>query len=523
MNRVCRVVAVCTFLACVLPAMAYEHHESLVDFREFSDRVVAESKEENKPYFLLFSAEWCHWCHEFAENTLVRKDVTDFLNKHFVNVFIDVDIDQSAYVKYQAQGLPYTVFLNPDGTLYYKYTGTLYGDAFLDVIREVAAESGEGKYALGMESSRIEYQPPASLDNRMLADLPHYFAENVLDNFDPEQFGLGKGQKGIQPRTFLYLLEQTRADTRQQAVEWVSKTMEQAIDYIYDPVEGGFFRYAETRDWKIPHYEKFSDLNAATVLLLYRLDREQHSGVLAQAAKTTLDYLTSTLYDEATGVFLSFQVADNNYYLLSEKYRREAQPPKVMDKVFTSRLAATLHQLMRIDELIDDHALTRKTRKSIDFLAQMIMSDEGMNRYFIPGSKQWFSQADLSDYAHAAVLFADAAGHYEDARYRAVASKIIRSAIVEFYDREQGIFMDPGVDHSSIEYLLEMNGLIATAIVRSGNDDAASREILRSLITYFSQISEVLEERFWDAVDWDFAEAYVPYLRAVEAVYGQHD
>ena len=51
--------------------------------------------------------------------------------------------------------------------------------------------------------------------------------------------------------------------------------------------------------------------------------------------------------------------------------------------------------------------------------------------------------------------------------------------------------------------------------------DPANQEILESVMTYFSQVSEVLEERFWDAVDWDFAEAYVPYLRAVETVYGQ--
>ena len=44
------------------------------------------------------------------------------------------------------------------------------------------------------------------------------------------------------------------------------------LNHIYDPVEGGFFRYAETRDWKIPHYENLADLNAATVLLLYRLE-----------------------------------------------------------------------------------------------------------------------------------------------------------------------------------------------------------------------------------------------------------
>ncbi len=521
MNRGGWIVMVWALLGSVLPAaIAYEHHESLVDFREYSDRVVTDSQDENKPYFLLFSAEWCYWCHEFAENTLVREDVTDFLNQHFVNVFIDVDIHQSAYVKYQAKGVPYNVFLNPDGTLYYKYTGTLYGDAFLDVIREVAAEAGEGKYALGMESGRIEYQPPDRLDNQMLAELPDYFTENVLDNFDSEEFGLGKGKKGIQPRTFLYLLEQTDASVRGQAVEWVSETLKQAVNHIYDPVEGGFFRYAETRDWKIPHYEKFSDLNAATVRLLYRLSQEQHSETLEQAAKATLDYLTSTLYDDEAGVFLSFQVADTSYYLLPEKYRKEATPPRVMDKVFTGRLAATLYQMIRIDELIDNDSLTQKTRKSVNFLAEMIMSDEGMNRYFMLDNKQWFSQGDLSDYAHAAVLFAGAARHYQDARYRAVASKVIRSAIGEFYDPEKGIFMDPGVDSTSVEYLMEMNGLIATAMVKTENHDPANQEILESLMAYFSQVSVALEERFWDAVDWDFAEAYVPYLRAVETVYG---
>ncbi len=522
MKRAGWMVTAWLLLGSAWPVMGYEHHESLVDFEEYSDRVVVESKAADKPYFLLFSAEWCYWCHEFAENTLVRKDVTDFLNQHFVNVFIDVDIHQSAYVKYQATGVPYTVFLNPDGTLYYKYTGTLYGDAFLAVIQEVAAEAGVGKYALGMESSRLEYQPPDRLDSQMLADLPSYFTENVLDNFDAEEFGLGKAKKGIQPRTFLYLLEQTDADAKGQAVESVSKTLERAVNHIYDPVEGGFFRYAETRDWKIPHYEKFSDLNAATVRLLYRLSQEQHSETLEQAAKATLDYLTSTLYDDEAGVFLSFQVADTSYYLLSERYRKQAQrAPKVMDKVFTGRLAATLYQMIGIDQLIDDDSVTEKTRKSVDFLAGMIMSDEGMNRYFMLDNKQWFSQGDLSDYAHAAILFAEAARHYQDARYRAVADKVIRSAIGEFYDPEKGIFMDPGVDSTSVEYLMEMNGLIATAMVKADKHDPANREILESMMTYFSQVSVVLEERFWDAVDWDFAEAYVPYLRAVESVYGQ--
>ncbi len=42
----------------------------MVEFVEYSDKVLLENRDQNKPYFLLFSAEWCHWCHEFAENTL---------------------------------------------------------------------------------------------------------------------------------------------------------------------------------------------------------------------------------------------------------------------------------------------------------------------------------------------------------------------------------------------------------------------------------------------------------------------
>ena len=517
MNAIRNILVVLCFLVSVPLLLAYEHEKSLVNFKEYSERIVSETKGENKPYFLLFSAEWCHWCHEFSENTLVDDRVANFLNEHFVNVFIDVDIHNGAYVKYRATGVPYTVFLNPDGSLYYQYTGALYGDDFLDVITEVANEVGEGKYALGMESSHVEYEPPSSVDQPALTQLSDAFVQGVLENFDSKEYGLGKGQKGIQPNTFLYLLEHADAQSKAEAVESVNRTLERAIERIYDPLEGGFFRYAETRNWQIPHYEKFADQNASTVLLLYHLHRENQSQVLKQAADATLSYLTSTLWDDQSGTFLSFQVADTGYYLLSEKYRKNSPAPKVMEKVFTSTLAATLHDLMRVGALVDNAALHQKTRRSIDFLAEMIMSDVGMNRYYGLGERRWFAQAGLSDHAHVAGLFAEAARHYQDARYTAVANKVIRSAISDYYDPEEGIFTDPGVENSSnAEYLMQMNGRIALAMYTAGDHaDLERKKMLDRIIAYFSQISEVLDERLWYAVGWDFTENYIPYLGAL--------
>jgi hypothetical protein len=500
------------------PVFAYEHQDSLVDFVEYAEDVVAKNRQQSKPYFLLFSAEWCHWCREFAENTLVRQDVADFLNENFVNVFIDTDIHNSAYVRYRATGLPYTVFLNPDGSLYYQYTGTLYGDNFLEVIKEVLTEAGVGKYALGMESSHISYVPPSSLAVTDLTTMPDSFRQGVLDNFDPTEHGLGRGQKSIFPRTFLYLLEQADAAEREQAVQRISKTLEQAIDRIYDPVEGGFFRYAETRDWKIPHFEKFADLNAGIVLLLYQVNQIAPSAKLKLAADKTLAYLTSALFDAEISTFLSFQIADTYYYSVNEKQRESVVKPRVMDKVFTDRLAITLGYLIQILDYSDDRVLEKKIRKSLDFLVGMIMKDGGVKRYYVVTNNQWQQSGGMSDHAQVAKLFADAAAYFDDSRYTEVAARVLRAAVINYFDAKKGIFIDPGVDDSTnVEYLMEMNGLLAQSIIAL--DDALGSSgltIIESLISYFSLMGEPLEDRFWNAVGWEFTEIYVPYLQALE-------
>ena len=497
---------------------AYEHQDSLVNFVEYAEDVVAKNRQENKPYFLLFSAEWCHWCHEFAANTLARQDVADFLNQHFVNVFIDTDIHNSAYVKYRATGLPYTVYLNPDGSLYYQYSGTLYADSFLEVVNQVVAEVGTGKYALGMDSNYISYEPPAGLDAADLPIMPDIFIQGVLDNFDSSEYGLGKGQKSILPRTFLYLLENSDAADHKQAVKWISKTLEQAVDRIYDPVEGGFFRYAEKRNWQIPHYEKFADLNAGAVLLLYQVNQISPSPRLKQAADKTLAYLTSTLFDTKTGTFLSFQIADTYYYSTDKKQRESVVKPRVMDKVFTDRLAMTLGYLIQILEYSEDRALENKVRQSLDFLTEMIVKDDGMNRYYAVTDKRWLLGSGMSDHAYLAKLFTDAASYFRNSQYSEVAARVLKAAVTDFFDAEKRIFIDPSVDDSTnVEYLMEMNGLFAQSIISLDDSLGPSgRIIVESLITYFSLMGEPLEDRFWNATAWEFTEAYVPYLQALE-------
>ena len=66
---------------------------------------------------------------------------------------------------------------------------------------------------------------------------------------------------------------------------------------------------------------------------------------------------------------------------------------------------------------------------------------------------------------------------------------------------------------------MEVNGLLAQTLIGL-NDDSQFDALLNDIITYFSAMGDIFEERLWDGENWEFAERYVPYLRAVDSYLG---
>lgn len=505
------------WLATAIPALAYEHVDSRVDFHDYADGVI-ERNRGGRPFFLLFSAEWCHWCHEFAERALSREEVYAYLNEHFINVFIDADIHHAAYVKYRASGLPFIAFLEPDGSIHFRYTGTLYAEQFSDVLRDVRKTIEQGMSIPGQDVAFEPYVPPDTLAVSDLAALSQTFTEGILESFDPVEHGVGRGEKAILPRTFLYLLEHGGGEERREVVEGVRKTMERAIEAIYDPVEGGFFRYAETRDWQVPHYEKMADLNAGAAVVLYRLDRQVSSPVLARAGERTIGYLRSTLYEPKQGAFLSFQEADTRYFRLAAGARASARPPGVAGKIFIDRLAGTLDHLIDLLPHAADETLERQVARSLEFLASTIEGRGRLQRYYHLAGGGWEGDGLLRDHALVARVFQKASQRFSEPRYAHIGQALVESSIERFYDAERGIFVDPVLaDDDAIEHLMETNALLALTMMRLDENGRRQRwDVVESLMTYFSGAGALLDERLWESSDWEVMEAYVPYLEAAD-------
>jgi len=439
------------------------------------------------------------------------------LNTNYSSIFIDADIHSAAYLKYRATGLPFTVFLNPDASPQFRYAGTLYPDDFLTVIKRIKTNVSQGLSVEENDAKEYAYEPPEKLALAAVKEVSSDFRTGMLENFDAVEFGLGKREKAIYPKTFMYLLSGSQGKTRQAAISSVRSTLNRAIERIYDPVEGGFFRYAETRDWKVPHYEKMADLNAGAVLLIYRLNQLSPAPSLVKAADKTLDYLKTKLYEPDLGAFLSFQQADEHYYTIkSREDRKRAETPKIIEKIFVDRLALTVSYLIDVLDYREDDAFKRQIVSSLDFVEGKMAQGGTLNRYYDVPAKEWSGKGTLQDYALVAQMFLSASTRLQSPRHRDLARQTVDKAIEKFYDERLGVLTDPSVgDTDDAEFLMEINGLMAQTLIGLKEGDNYA-DLINGIMTYFSGIGAIFEERLWDGVNWEFAERYVPYLRAAE-------
>ena len=232
---------------------------------------------------------------------------------------------------------------------------------------------GAGKTGSGPESARgvaaartaaaDTDRPPAGgagLDDRAgpwLHDL-------LLARFDATSAGFGDGPKRVEADVLAAALLLCRENRGPDLTPVVTRTLDaMAGGGLWDPVDGGFFRYCAGRDWSEPAAEKLLAPNARLLDLYLAastlFDREDY----ADRARAIVRFAHTTLADPEGGFCASQRAAPD-----PDRPGRSPTPGAgAVDRtVYTDATAVMASAYVRGASVLDDDSLLQFAAESVD-------------------------------------------------------------------------------------------------------------------------------------------------------------
>src|SRR6266545_1582500 len=321
----------------------------------------ARARAERKAVLLSIGASWCHWCHEMDRTSYADPEITALINDRFVPVRVDADERPDISERYNLGGWPTTAFLTPDGEI-------LAGGTFVpeERMRGLLSRVSE-EFAVRSPSATV----PSSVPNPGNAAQPGdtaALADAVFASFDPMHGGFGVEPKFplAAPVQLALDLWQATADTQYQTI--AAATLDaMGWSALYDDIDGGFFRYATTRDWQLPHHEKLLDTNAALLRVYLNAGEVLNAPRFTERAADTLRYIQNTLADPVDGGWRASQQADPRYYAASSvEERRALAAPRVSDRLYADVTAAMVSVALQAARVFGDDGLSAFAVKSLE-------------------------------------------------------------------------------------------------------------------------------------------------------------
>ncbi len=460
-------------------AGAYAHKGGAVRWESYSDEAFGRARREGKPVFMVVSAVWCFNCKIYETTSLVDPAVARLLNEAYVPVFVDYDRRPDIARRYPAGGIPVTVVFAPDGTPLVSVPGVIPAEDLLANLRRTL-DYVRRAYRPGARDARPQPAEPAAPPAR--SDLRRYreaFGNTLWRARDPAFGGFGLAQKEPRAEVLRRLVERLRAgETRWDA--WLRTTLDHLLgraqkgargrrppfttllalrandtarldeidalqtDHmlagLYDPAEGGFFRYATRRDWTVPHFEKMLFDNAALVELLLAAHRVWPGRGYLEPGLASARYVARALFDPGEGRFLGSQVADEVYYHLTAEERGRTEPPAVDRTTYAASSARAAMALLEAARAGGGPDLRRTALSGLDFVLDRMTGSDGVLSYYDPDEGRARLDGQLRDNAWVAAALVRAFGATRDERYRTALGRVLAFLEARLFDPEGGGF-----------------------------------------------------------------------------------
>jgi uncharacterized protein YyaL (SSP411 family) len=335
-----------------------------VEWREWGAGAFAEAERTGKPVLLSLTATWCDDCHEMDAETYAEPRIAANVNDGFVPVRVDVDRHPRVRERYNMGGFPSTVFTAPSGKL-------LSGATYLrpEGMRQVLDRVRETWDAKGESAGRVpralagDPTPAGEVDDRIEA----HIAGQLDEKYDPEFAGWGTDAKFPMARTIEFALKRER----EQALQ----TLDAIGRNLVDETAGGFFRYADARNWAEVSHAKLLDTNAALLrafaeAYLYTGD-ESYREVAADAVGFLVDDLwTGEAFGGSVG-----PAGGREYYELDADERADETGPRTDFTAYAGANALAADALLTYHAYTDDERARKYAERTLDYLADDLLAD----------------------------------------------------------------------------------------------------------------------------------------------------
>lgn len=410
---------------------------NLIEWREWGEKPFAEALLDNKLVLLAISGVWCHWCHVMDETTYSDPQVIELINRNFIPVRVDTDRRPDVNQRYNLGGWPTTALLTPRGELlsggtyippermkpwlqemaaaYARDPGRLRASAIMPATEEEAPAEGPGPDESPATAGEA-VATAARTAGEVTWDIYYRVLEKVREDYDPEHAGFGTAPKFPMTEALELAMDGFFA-TREGKLRGIFTLtlLAMARGGMYDPVEGGFFRYSTTRDWSVPHYEKMLEDNALLLGALVRAHRLDGNPEFKNIARDVLRYLRNNLYLPETGGWAGSQDADEEYYALGGEARRQRRPPYVDRTIYVNWNALLARSLFQAGAVLADESLAELASRTLHLLMERCYTKErGMAHYLLEDGNTgevWGLLADQVATGHALLTGYQHTGH----------------------------------------------------------------------------------------------------------------
>jgi uncharacterized protein YyaL (SSP411 family) len=417
------------------------------------------AKTEDKLILLDLTAIWCHACHVMDETTYVNSQVVvRLLNASFVPVRVETDQRPDIEARYKHGGWPTTSILLPSGEILFQ-ANSLNAEELIIVLEETQLLYRENKNDLLERAAEVWGKVEAAKQARVRAEGPiqmemvDHLHVAMKQSFDHANGGFRDAPKFFEPEAITFAFEANYWQQDPEVKQMALFTLDQQMK-LFDPVWGGFYRYAEAADWTSPHYEKILPIQAHTLLNYLEAYQITKQARYREAVEGTIRYVTRFLSDRQRGGFFASQDADvrnvsgphsfvpgEKYFGLNEAPRQAIGLPYIDRSIYTGWNGLMAKSYLKASQVFGDARIREFALKTLNRLFDEryrsgkglahVIQDGRLQEFGLLEDQVWFVDALVEAYITTGLSI-----------YRDRAEQIVHDLLDQLEDKQGGGFFD---------------------------------------------------------------------------------